>query len=196
MYSDWRHVVVLALFSLAGLGEAQLSSNASTRSSLRVSDYADQFPSGTALPLYNLVWRAVGSSFVNPDGVNQTFVTDANNAFLATDHPMTNTVANIRNASVIKTTRKVNGVPGRLFDFLGCTTDSLLSCCNKEPSNLVVAVDQWVTDARNLEYSSMDLLMRTTFTLDSVWEDLGVTQQTQRTAWNSNLAARGWNMVL
>ena len=42
----------------------------------------------------------------------------------------------------------------------------------------------------------MDLLMRTTFTQDSVWEDLGVTQQSHRTAVSDNLAASGWNMVI
>ena len=118
MFSS-RHTLLffLLLLSLAVIGDAQLSTNASTKPSLRVGDYADGLANGTALPLYTLVWRAVGSSFVNPAGVNQTFATDANNAFLAANlpHPMTYTVANIRNAAVFSTSRKVSGVLGRLW---------------------------------------------------------------------------------
>ena len=112
MPSDrWRFCVLL-LLSLAGYGAAQVLGNASTKASLRVGDYADELSNGTALPLYTLIWRAVGSSFFSSDGVNQTFATDANNAFLAANHTMTYTVANIRNTAVINTTRKANGTAG------------------------------------------------------------------------------------
>ena len=110
-------LLLLLLFCSAVVGDAQLSGNASTKPSLKVGDYADGLANGTALPLYTLVWRAVGSSFSDPAGVNQTFATDANNAFLAANlpHPMTYTVANIRNAAVFSTSRKVSGVLGRLY---------------------------------------------------------------------------------
>lgn len=52
-----------------------------------------------------------------------------------------------------------------------------------------------MTDSDLVEYSSCDLLMRTTFTQDSVWEDLGVTEDSHRAAVAQNLAALGWNMV-
>ena len=52
-----------------------------------------------------------------------------------------------------------------------------------------------MTDSDLVEYSSCDLLMRTTFTQDSVWEDLGVTEDSHREAVAQNLAALGWNMV-
>lgn len=55
---------------------------------------------------------------------------------------------------------------------------------------------EWLTDFDNIEYSSVDMLMRTTFNQDSVWEDLGVTQQSNRVAVAQDLAAQGWNMVL
>ena len=55
---------------------------------------------------------------------------------------------------------------------------------------------EWSTDFDNTEYSSVDMLMRTTLNQDSVWEDLGVTQQSNRVAVAQNLAAQGWNMVL
>lgn len=109
---DWRHVLALSLLCLVGCSEAQLVVTASTEASLKVGDYADQLSDGTALPLYILVWRAVGTSFSDPSGVNQTFATDANNAFLAANHSMTYTVANIRNAAVLNTTRKINGTAG------------------------------------------------------------------------------------
>ena len=57
------------------------------------------------------------------------------------------------------------------------------------------AVEEVVTDSDLVEYSSCDLLMRTTFTQDSVWEDLGVTEDSHRAAVAQNLAALGWNMV-
>lgn len=52
-----------------------------------------------------------------------------------------------------------------------------------------------MADSNYVEYSSCDLLMRTTFTQDSVWEDLGVTEDSHRAAVAQNLAALGWNMV-
>lgn len=112
MPSHRWHVFVLLLLSLATYGAAQVLGNASTRSSLRVGDYADELSNGTALPLYTLVWRAVGRSFLSPDGINQTFAIDANNAFLAANHTMTYTVANIRNTAVVNTTRKAYGAAG------------------------------------------------------------------------------------
>ncbi|KAL3148304.1 hypothetical protein ABBQ38_013768 [Trebouxia sp. C0009 RCD-2024] len=81
---------------------------------------------------------------------------------------MTYTVANIKwNTVIINTTRTVND-------------DS---------------VGEWLTDFDNIEYSSVDMLMRTTFNQDSVWEDLGVTQQSNRVAVAQDLAAQGWNMT-
>lgn len=58
------------------------------------------------------------------------------------------------------------------------------------------AVGEWLTDLDNVEYSSIDMLMTTTLTKDSVWEDLGVTEQSNRVAVAQDLAAQGWNMVL
>ena len=52
-----------------------------------------------------------------------------------------------------------------------------------------------MTDSNLIEYSSSDLLMRTTLTQDSVWEDLGVTEDTHRGQVKQNLAGQGWNMV-
>lgn len=56
-------------------------------------------------------------------------------------------------------------------------------------------MEEWSTDFDNVEYSSVDLLMRTTLTQDSVWEDLGVTEHSHRAAVAQSLAAQGWNMV-
>ena len=57
------------------------------------------------------------------------------------------------------------------------------------------AVDQSFDASSHPEYSSVDLLMRATFTQDSVWDDLGVTQQAFRQAVSSILGNAGWNMV-
>ena len=57
------------------------------------------------------------------------------------------------------------------------------------------AVEELVTDSNFIEYSSIDLLMRTTLTQDSVWEDLGVTEDSHRSKVAQNLAGQGWNMV-
>ncbi len=63
-------------------------------------------------------------------------------------------------------------------------------------ASLVVAcaVEQ-ISDPLQPAYSSADLLMRATFTQDSVWDDLGVTEQTYRQQVTQNLILFGWNMV-
>lgn len=112
----WWHVIVpmVVLASLAGDSRAQLQSNRSGLPSLRVGDYTDQLSNGTSLPLYTLIWRAVGRSFYDPITVNQTLATDANTAFLEARHTMTYTVANIKwNVFIINTTRTLNGNTGR-----------------------------------------------------------------------------------
>lgn len=52
-----------------------------------------------------------------------------------------------------------------------------------------------MTDSDWVEYSSIDLLMRTTLHQDSLWEDLGVTEDNHRATVAQNLADQGWNMV-
>ena len=99
---------------LAGLTQAQ-NSNSTNSASLRVGDYAttDQLTNGTALPLWSLVWRAVGSSFATSSApLNATFDQDANSAFLEAQHSMVYTVVNIRNAASANTTRKLDGRQG------------------------------------------------------------------------------------
>ena len=99
--------------SLAGGSRAQFVSNVSGLPSLRVGDYTDQLSNGTSLPLYTLIWRAIGRPFSDPNIVNQTFATDANAAFLDARHSMIYTVANIKwSVFIINTTRTLNGVAG------------------------------------------------------------------------------------
>ena len=112
----WWHVLVpmVVLTSLAGGSRAQLQSNRSGLPSLTVGDYTDQLSNGTSLPLYTLIWRAVGRSFYDPVTVNQTLATDANTAFLEARHTTTYTVANIkRSVIIINTTRTLDGNIGR-----------------------------------------------------------------------------------
>lgn len=105
-------LVVLASSTVSS--QAQLGNNLSTVHGIRVGDYTDQLANGTSLPLYTLIWRAVGSSFADPSSVNQTFETQANNAFLKDRDTMKYTVANIKwNTVIINTTRTVNGASGR-----------------------------------------------------------------------------------
>ena len=52
-----------------------------------------------------------------------------------------------------------------------------------------------ISDPSKPLYSSVDLLLRATFTQDSIWEDLGVTEQTYRQQVSQNLVLAGWNMV-
>ena len=84
--------------------------------SLRGGDYttAEQLSNETALPLYTLLWRAVGSSFAGESAsLNMSFIEDANTAFLAAPHTMTYTVVNLRpTGAASTTTRKLNGVKG------------------------------------------------------------------------------------
>ena len=107
----WWHVFVpmVVLTSLAVGSRAQVQSNLSGLSGLRVGDYTDQLSNGTSLPLYTLIWRAIGRSFFDPNIVNQTFATDANTAFLEARHSMTYTVANIKwSVFLINTTRTLD----------------------------------------------------------------------------------------
>ncbi|DBA72727.1 TPA: hypothetical protein ACH3X2_010123 [Trebouxia sp. C0005] len=159
-------LAAVCLLTVVNTVQSAASGNQST--SLRVGDYAaGQLSNGTALPLYTLLWRAIGSAFSsNTTAVNQTFAQNANTAFLQAPHTMTYTVVNIRNAAASNTTRKVNGA----------------------------AVEQ-ILDLSNAAYSSTDLLLRATFNQDSVWEDLSVTQQAYRQQVSSNLQSYGWNMT-
>ncbi|DBB04569.1 hypothetical protein WJX77_008736 [Trebouxia sp. C0004] len=163
-----RCFLLAAVCVLTVVDGAQSAASGNLSTSLRVGDYAaGQLSNGTALPLYTLLWRAVGSAFSsNTAAVNQTFAQNANTAFLQAPHTMTYTVVNIRNAAASNTTRKVNGA----------------------------AVEQ-ISDPSNSAYSSTDLLMRATFTQDSVWEDLSVTQQAYRQQVSSNLKSYGWDMT-
>lgn len=107
-------VLLLMLAVLTVSSQAQPGSNLSTVHGIRVGDYTDQLSSGTSLPLYTLIWRAVGSSFSVPGSVNQSLETQANTAFLEPRHSMTYTVANIKwNTVIINTTRTVNDDSGR-----------------------------------------------------------------------------------
>lgn len=106
-------LAAVCLFTFVDGAQCAASGNLST--SLRVGDYAaGRLSNGTALPLYTLLWRAVGSAFSSSTTtVNQTFAQNANTAFLQAPHTMTYTVVNIRNAAASNTTRKVNGAAGR-----------------------------------------------------------------------------------
>ena len=116
-----RCFFLAAICLLTVVHGAQSAASGNQSTSLRVGDYAaGQLSNGTALPLYTLLWRAVGSAFSsNTTAVNQTFAQNANTAFLQAPHTMTYTVVNIRNAAASNTTRKVNGAEGRWC----------LSCC-------------------------------------------------------------------
>jgi len=116
-----RCFLLAAVCLLTVVDRAQSAASGNQSTSLRVGDYAaGQLSNGTALPLYTLLWRAVGSAFSsNTTAVNQTFAQNANTAFLQAPHTMTYTVVNIRNAAASNTTRKVNGAEGRWC----------LSCC-------------------------------------------------------------------
>lgn len=57
------------------------------------------------------------------------------------------------------------------------------------------AVNQIFDTSLQPQYSSVDLLMRATFTQNSIWDDLGVTHQAYRQAISSILGNAGWNMV-
>ncbi len=118
MYRDYLLLVALLVALFSGSAQAQALGNTSAGSSdLRVGDYttSDQLSNGTALPLYTLVWRAVGSSFSSDSvAVNQTFAQNANTAFLTAPHSTVYTVVNIRNAAESNTTRKLNGTTGLL----------------------------------------------------------------------------------
>ena len=110
-----RCFFLAAICLLTVVHGAQSAASGNQSTSLRVGDYAaGQLSNGTALPLYTLLWRAVGSAFSsNTTAVNQTFAQNANTAFLQAPHTMTYTVVNIRNAAASNTTRKVNGAEGR-----------------------------------------------------------------------------------
>lgn len=104
---------VVVLTSLAGGSRAQVQTNLSGLPGLRVGDYTDRLSNGTSLPLYTLIWRAIGRPFFDGSIVNQTFATDANAAFLDARHSMTYTVANIKwSVFIINTTRTLNGKAG------------------------------------------------------------------------------------
>ena len=113
MYRHHPLLTALSIFVLVGSPQTLASSNTSTTgASLRVGDYTtgDQLSNGTALPLYTLVWRAVGNSFSSSSvATNQTFAKNANTAFLDAPHTMTYTIINIQNAAASNTTRKLNG---------------------------------------------------------------------------------------
>lgn len=184
---------MLVLTSLEAGSRAQLQSNLSGLPGLRVGDYTDQLSNGTSMPLYTLIWRAIGRPFFAPTIVNQTFATDANTAFLEARHSMTYTVANIKwSVFIINTTRTLNGNTGGQAT---CEIALLLLLLQAESGSAGCAVEEWVTDSNWVEYSSIDLLMRTTLEQDSVWEDLGVTEDSHRATVARNLADQGWNMV-
>ena len=105
-------LALLLVLSFVSSACGQASGN--TTASLKVGDYsAGQLTNGTALPLYTLLWRAVGSSFSgNNLALNQTFSENANTAFLQAPHTMAYTVVNLRNAVAANTTRRLNGVTG------------------------------------------------------------------------------------
>ena len=113
MYRHHPLLTALSIFVLVGSPQTLASSNTSTTgASLRVGDYTtgDQLSNGTALPLYTLVWRAVGNSFSSGSvATNQSFAKNANTAFLDAPHTMTYTIINIQNAAASNTTRKLNG---------------------------------------------------------------------------------------
>ena len=70
----------------------------------------------------------------------------------------------------------------------------IVGLCRGRPDlHIAPAVDQ-ITDA-NTSYSSVDLLLRATFTQNSDWEDLGVTQEAYRQQVAQNLVSSGWNVV-
>lgn len=62
-------------------------------------------------------------------------------------------------------------------------------------SSCASAVNQLFDAWAQAKYSSVDLLMRATFSRDSIWDDLGVTQQPMRQSISSTLGRLGWNMV-
>ena len=185
---------MVVLTSLAVGSRAQLKSNASGLPGLRVGDYTDQLSNGKSLPLYTLIWRAIGRPFFDPNIVNQTFATDANTAFLEARHSMTYTVANINwSVFIINTSRSLNGNIGG--QPVGMQHLIFLYLLQVQSASAGCAVEEWVTDSALVEYSSVDLLMRTTLHQDSVWEDLGVTEDSHRAKVAQNLADQGWNMV-
>ena len=183
-----------AVCLLTVVNGAQSAASGNQSTSLRVGDYAAGLLSnGTALPLYTLLWRAIGSAFSsNTTAVNQTFAQNANTAFLQAPHTMAYTVVNIRNAAASNTTIKVNGAAGR-WCFPCCFT--YLSGNKYCRLHFTLCAVEQISDPSNAAYSSTDLLLRATFTQDSVWEDLSVTQQAYRQQISSNLQSYGWNMV-
>lgn len=109
-------LALLLVLSFVSSACGQTSGNATA--SLKVGDYAaGQLTNGSALPLYTLLWRAVGSTFSGDSlALNQTFAQDANTAFLEAPHTMAYTVVNLRNAAAANTTRRLNGVAGAVSE--------------------------------------------------------------------------------
>ena len=121
--------LAISIVVFAGSTQAQ-SSNSTNGPSLRVGDYttSGQLTNGSALALWTLVWRAVGSSFAtNTIPLNPSFDQDANSAFLAAPHTMVYTVLNIRNAAANNITRKLDGRQGNSDHASKLTLPAVLS---------------------------------------------------------------------